>query len=326
MGNCRGRYAQTAEITRRDSWHRYCCNEVMLKLKVAAVVATGVLMSLAGCSAKITSSACEYNGESYDLGETFTAADGCNTCSCDDEGVSCTEMGCSSCQGEQPDCGAPPPGCTVDTVCLGDGWSCELRCDCSEAPPIDCEAPPPGCFYDGPSCVDGNWSCGELICSGNCESPEPECTQPGAPGCFSYASCTEFGWECLTQCDPCAAKPPVCPEDPTPGCFVSAQCFDSGWECISTCGEPSCELLYQAGYELLVQAVITECGCVDDAPCANACAGTAACENFDPQGVCAECVQEEADNGGACVESAAFGPQCQENMDCYSYVQCLLVN
>jgi hypothetical protein len=185
----------------------------MLKLKLATVVTTGVLASLVGCSAKITSSACEYNGESYNLGETFPAADGCNTCSCDEEGVACTEMGCSSCEGPEPDCGAPPPGCTIDTVCTGAGdWSCELRCDCAEAPPIDCQAPPPGCFYDGPVCVDGNWSCGDLICSGSCQGPEPECPQPGAPGCFSYATCTEFGWECLTQCDPCAAKPPVCPQ------------------------------------------------------------------------------------------------------------------
>jgi len=41
---------------------------------------------------------CEYDGEIYSLGESFEAGDGCNNCSCDEEGgegmVSCTLMAC----------------------------------------------------------------------------------------------------------------------------------------------------------------------------------------------------------------------------------------
>ena len=42
--------------------------------------------------------ACEYDGETYSVGESFDAADGCNSCSCDEEDgeamVSCTLMAC----------------------------------------------------------------------------------------------------------------------------------------------------------------------------------------------------------------------------------------
>jgi hypothetical protein len=39
---------------------------------------------------------CELNGNTYQVGESFASADGCNTCSCASVGViSCTEMDCS---------------------------------------------------------------------------------------------------------------------------------------------------------------------------------------------------------------------------------------
>jgi hypothetical protein len=40
---------------------------------------------------------CEYDGQFYDDGESFPASDGCNTCSCDDGAVGCTELGCNPC-------------------------------------------------------------------------------------------------------------------------------------------------------------------------------------------------------------------------------------
>ena len=42
--------------------------------------------------------ACEYDGSFYGDGDSFPANDGCNTCSCDDGAVSCTQIGCSSCE------------------------------------------------------------------------------------------------------------------------------------------------------------------------------------------------------------------------------------
>lgn len=40
---------------------------------------------------------CEVNDQNFKIGETFPAADGCNTCSCtDDQTVSCTEISCDT--------------------------------------------------------------------------------------------------------------------------------------------------------------------------------------------------------------------------------------
>lgn len=40
---------------------------------------------------------CNYQGKLYQVGESFPAADGCNTCSCEADGsIGCTEIGCSN--------------------------------------------------------------------------------------------------------------------------------------------------------------------------------------------------------------------------------------
>lgn len=37
---------------------------------------------------------CEFDGVSYAHGDTFLADDGCNTCTCENAEVFCTEMAC----------------------------------------------------------------------------------------------------------------------------------------------------------------------------------------------------------------------------------------
>lgn len=37
---------------------------------------------------------CTHAGTDYEIGDTFPAGDGCNTCSCTDMGVACTIIGC----------------------------------------------------------------------------------------------------------------------------------------------------------------------------------------------------------------------------------------
>ncbi len=41
-----------------------------------------------------TTQRCEYNGWAYADGESFPSSDGCNTCSCSNGDVVCTEMAC----------------------------------------------------------------------------------------------------------------------------------------------------------------------------------------------------------------------------------------
>ena len=52
---------------------------------------------------------CEYGDQTYTVGDSFSAMDGCNSCSCDDEDgeamVSCTLMACDTgAYLEEPDC------------------------------------------------------------------------------------------------------------------------------------------------------------------------------------------------------------------------------
>ena len=52
-----------------------------------------------------TKQRCEYNGWAYTDGDSFLSIDGCNTCSCSDGEVFCTEMACvednSTCSSEE---------------------------------------------------------------------------------------------------------------------------------------------------------------------------------------------------------------------------------
>jgi hypothetical protein len=46
---------------------------------------------------------CSYGGQTYALGATFPATDGCNTCTCSATGVGCTKIGCPPRDGGAPD-------------------------------------------------------------------------------------------------------------------------------------------------------------------------------------------------------------------------------
>jgi hypothetical protein len=50
---------------------------------------------LVGCEGGKGGGACEFGGETHQIGETFPAGDGCNSCHCDEDGeVSCTLLEC----------------------------------------------------------------------------------------------------------------------------------------------------------------------------------------------------------------------------------------
>jgi hypothetical protein len=67
------------------------------------------------------SAGCEYEGKKYAAGETFPAADGCNDCTCSEDGsVACTERGCKQCGGWLgPTCDAGSEYCdfTLEDIC-----------------------------------------------------------------------------------------------------------------------------------------------------------------------------------------------------------------
>jgi hypothetical protein len=75
------------------------------------------------------------------------ADDGCNTCTCGDTLTwGCTKKACLTCDGPVPPCAPPPPGCD----------------------------------YQGSGCVDGQWTCGTLVCAMACKA-DSDCPVSDAP-------------------------------------------------------------------------------------------------------------------------------------------------
>src|SRR5262245_32315573 len=131
-----------------------------------AIAIIALAAAAAGCGGDST--ACDYMGSSYERGAVFPAGDGCNTCSCTEQGVECTAIDCST----QPDanpaatCG-PSGGCPVGPPCgggcCGIGEQCVAgQCLCGDGPPCTgddhCESfgPLPESF------------CGSVCCSTDC--------------------------------------------------------------------------------------------------------------------------------------------------------------
>jgi hypothetical protein len=102
---------------------------------------------------------CEWQGQTFEIGETFPAGDGCNTCSCTAEGVGCTLIACvdggvvdgnpASCAATNgcvvgPSCGATCCGqgekCVGGTCMCGNGPACDANDTCEAAGPIGGDA------------------------------------------------------------------------------------------------------------------------------------------------------------------------------------------
>jgi hypothetical protein len=153
---------------------------------------------------------CYYNDDVYNVGETFDAADGCNTCGCNEDGlVSCTEMYCYK-------------GCEWDGAfynvgdTIGDSDGCNY-CYCEEdgnvwCTDMDCVD---GC-YDEAGTFHGigesfQQSCNSCYCM---DDGTIECTLMACePGCYVDNSYYLVGETFMQGCRTC-----VCQEDGTTAC------------------------------------------------------------------------------------------------------------
>ena len=137
------------------------------------------------CSDKSNDITCEVNGESYALGESYDAADGCNTCTCmsDGEGgssVECTEMACIEPEPE-------PTGCSEMSI-----DSCEETPTCTViyGSPImldtDNECYAWANEVTGVGCMDAEMDCPAVLTHGaSLEDPN---------NCYGFGGCMPEGW------------------------------------------------------------------------------------------------------------------------------------
>jgi hypothetical protein len=135
-----------------------------------------------------------------DPGMTATAMDGCNTCTCGEDGWACTRQACPPgdvC--EEGDSKASADGCNA-CGCVDGAWAC-TTVDCSE--PADCAEGDTKTADDGCnkcSCsADGTWACTDMACGDICA---PGDTKDAGDGC-NTCGCTDDGlWACtLIACE-----------------------------------------------------------------------------------------------------------------------------
>jgi hypothetical protein len=66
-----------------------------MKTKPGLMIAMMMAMAALVASACDDEETCEWDGQTYDVGETFPAGDGCNSCHCNEDGeVTCTLLAC----------------------------------------------------------------------------------------------------------------------------------------------------------------------------------------------------------------------------------------
>jgi hypothetical protein len=140
--------------------------------------------------------ACADPAEPCTEGSTKTAADGCNTCTCNADGEwSCTSETCA------PECepGETMPAsdnCNICTCDTNGQWQCSQEI-CQGCNPGEVMPPPDDCC----SCSNaGEWECTETPCSKSCEEGD---TKEKGDGCNTCACNTNQEWVCTEQ---------VCPE------------------------------------------------------------------------------------------------------------------
>ena len=147
------------------------------------VGATIAVAFLVGCGPSVSDGSedvCVVGDQTYAEGDTFSAADGCNTCSCQADGsLACTEMACAD--------GCSYDGQHYDT---GDSFPADDGCNsCS------CEA-------------DGTVACTAMACTNTCTYegqtyfPGDEFEPAGGSTCGNMCTCLENG---TVDCELCAS-------------------------------------------------------------------------------------------------------------------------
>jgi hypothetical protein len=203
-------------------------------------------------------------------GETKKADDGCNTCTCGADGSwGCTLMGCvAECKpGETK---IADDGCNTCSCQQNGTWACtEKACvEPCDGPMPPCAAPPPGCDYVGGGCVNGSWTCGKLVCNSECKPGEVKDAGDGCNTCF----CGDDGtWACTKK----ACGPECAPQD-AQGIGPCDAFFGYAWngkECVGlggcSCQGTDCDKTYSSVEEC--KKVHLSCGtsleCVVDSDC-----------------------------------------------------------
>ncbi len=233
-----------------------------------ALAAALPFAALAGCESDVNGGGgdetCELDGQTYQAGESFPSPDGCNTCSCMDDGsIACTLMACANgCPYEggylsPGDQVQSPDGCNMCT-CMDDGTlACTdmgcVTCDYQGQTFTPGDTFPAGDGCNMCSCMDdGSIACTAMAC--------PICVYEGAehqPG-ESFPS--------IDGCNTC-----TCMDDGTVSCTeIACPCDppNEWWREYASLDAQECLLLdFACPANTLRFDNACGCGCEQDASC-----------------------------------------------------------
>ena len=176
-----------------------------MKHGIGMMVLVAATLAFVACP-KVEETTCSYNGKSYLAGASFSDSDGCNTCTCSEDGsVACTAMAC-------------PDGCNYNSTFyeVGETFDAEDGCNTCE-------------------CTDDDTvACTEMACN-----PEPgECSDDQGyfePGCGGENGIVEIEAGCYQQCGsstdtPCQTG--ICQRTDINPCVCQ-----EGMDCCDACGQ-----------------------------------------------------------------------------------------
>ena len=159
-------------------------------------------MILPGCfiSDSDDNDTCEFNGNTFDAGDSFPASDGCNTCTCESGGaISCTEAACTT-------------GCTHNGNLYqpGDTFADDCNtCTCEAGGNVSCTQiacnEPTTCEYEGTTYNQGDMFDAIDGCN-TCECLEDSmvaCTDMACPGDCTYNGMDYMVGESFPAIDMC---------------------------------------------------------------------------------------------------------------------------
>lgn len=193
---------------------------------------------------------CVYDGQSHGFGDEFPATDGCNSCSCTEDGVLCTEIGCGSpntCEydGTTYDIGEEFPatdGCNTCT-CSADGVLCtEIGCE------------PNTCEYDGTTYDIGE----EFPASDGCNTCD--CTEDGV-------LCTEIGCLPRITCEYAGTNYDIGEEFTAADGCNTCGCTEDGVVCTDSACAEGClvgDRFYEYGDSFLADDGCNTCYCDEE--------------------------------------------------------------
>lgn len=180
-----------------------------LPLRIAAIALGSAFVGLA-CGPTVTGGNggdCTYDGQTYEAGETFPDTDGCNTCSCGEDGsVACTTKACLS--GCEWNGAMHEPG---DVFPAGDGCN---TCSCAE---------------------DGSVACTKQAC------PMGQCSNEG------YFHAPGESWLSNNQCAACFCDEvgqAICSDNgPCTTCYYAGTLYTSGqtFPALDGCNDCTCD-------------------------------------------------------------------------------------